>query len=305
MKPKFEWIDKALLHLFEAEGTTAHRLCTTDDGWVERFGRDILISYQKADVRERLMKELDLWSKNANLAVDRIFGRLMAKQNEPRATPQLLLGEQSDDPQTIVTERKLKFRIDFGSGYSVGLFLDQRENRGFVRQTAPKRLLNCFAYTCSFSVAAASVGGRTVNVDLSKKSLARGRENFAFNSLPTSDHRFIADDVRAVLRRLTRRCEKFDAIILDPPTFARARRGKDFRIEDDFEDLLLAALTIAERRAHILLSSNCATFRQSALELTARDSLGKLRRTGSLHQQPQPADFPPDTGASSVWLTLR
>src|SRR4029077_8305013 len=108
------------------------------------------------------------------------------------------------------------------AGYSVGLFVDQRENRRYVREMEPKRLLNCFAYTCSFSVAAAAGGAQTVNVDLLKKNLARGRENFALNALSTADHRFIADDVRPVLRRLARRGEKFDMIILDPPTFSRS-----------------------------------------------------------------------------------
>src|SRR5260370_23700537 len=103
------------------------------------------------------------------------------------------------------TEHHLKFGIDLGTGYSVGLFVDQRENRRFVRQTKPKRLLNCFAYTCSFSVAAASVGAQTVNVDLSKRSLERGRQNFGLNSLSTEGHQFVADDVRSVLHSLARR----------------------------------------------------------------------------------------------------
>ena len=54
MKTKSEWIDLALMRHFEAEGTDAHRLCTTDDGWVERFGREILISYKEPAARERL-----------------------------------------------------------------------------------------------------------------------------------------------------------------------------------------------------------------------------------------------------------
>src|SRR5205807_7003290 len=144
----------------------------------------------------------------------------------------------------------------------VGLFIDQRENRRYLRQVAPKRLLNCFAYTCSFSVAAASVGAQTVNIDLSKKSLERGRENFALNSLPTGDHRFISDDVLSVLPRLARQGEKFDSIILDPPTFSRSHRGKTFHVENDFERLLLQALEVVERDGRILLSTNCSTLRE-------------------------------------------
>ncbi len=48
MKTKSEWIDQKRLSEFDAEGTDAHRLCTTDNGWVERYGREILVSYKKA-----------------------------------------------------------------------------------------------------------------------------------------------------------------------------------------------------------------------------------------------------------------
>jgi 23S rRNA (cytosine1962-C5)-methyltransferase len=299
------WIDKELLCDFEAEGTDAHRLCTANDGWVERFGRDILISYQKTAARDRLIKELGLWGKNQNFQFRRIFGRLLPKRNEAREAPRLLFGNPDENLRSVVTERTLKFGIDFGAGYSIGLFLDQRENRSYARAAAPRRLLNCFAYTCSFSVAAAATGAQTVNVDLSKKSLARGRENFALNGLPTDDHRFIADDVRPILRRMARRGEKFDMIILDPPTFARPSRGKAFRVENDFEDLLLAALEIAGRDTCILLSTNCATLEERALEGMARHSLKKLRRAGALQRPPRPRDFPAGSGASTVWLTLR
>src|SRR6266436_5515486 len=254
MKMGSEWIDARLLRHFEAEGTDAHRLCTIGGGWVERFGRDILISFKKTAVRERLFQELYLWSATAGLRLGRIFTRFLPKKNEKRETPCLLSGNAEENLQSIATERHLKFGIDFGAGYSVGLFLDQRENRSYIRQAPPKRLLNCFAYTCSFAVAAASVGTKTVNVDLSKKSLARGRENFALNSLPTNDHRFIADDVTSVLPRLARKGEKFDMIILDPPTFSRSHRGKAFHVERDFENVLLAALELVARDGHILLS---------------------------------------------------
>ena len=201
MKMGTEWIDAGLLRHFEAEGTNAHRLCTIDDGWVERFGAIFSFLSKNAAVRERLFQELYLWSASVGFTLGRIFSRFLPQKNEERETPTLTSGNAEENLQTIATESHLKFGIDFGAGYSVGLFLDQRENRSYIRQAPPKRLLNCFAYTCSFSVAAASVGAKTVNVDLSKKSLARGRENFALNSLSTNDHRFIADDVRPVFCR--------------------------------------------------------------------------------------------------------
>lgn len=305
MKKKSEWIDQSLLRHFEMEGTNAHRLCTTDDGWVERFAHDVLISFKNTVARDRLTSELPVWAEQADFNFGRIFARFLPRKNEERETPRLLSGNSNEEPQTIATERLLKFGIDFASGYSVGLFVDQRENRSRVRAIAPKRLLNCFAYTCSFSVAAASTGSQTVNIDLSKKSLKRGEQNFSLNNLVVNDHRFIADDVLSVLPRLARRKEQFDAIILDPPTFSRSHQGKAFHVEGDFEQLLLAALEVAGRDAHILLSTNCSTLHEQGLEKMGRYCLKASRRAGQFHRTSPLPDFPAGAGASTIWLTLR
>jgi 23S rRNA (cytosine1962-C5)-methyltransferase len=299
------WIDARLFRDFQAEGTDAHRLCTMEDGWVERFGHDILISFKRVLVRERLIQELKEWSNGVLFNFARIFARFVPRRNEQREPPRLICGDPAENLQTIATERRLKFGIDFGAGFSVGLFPDQRENRSYVRRIAPKRLLNCFAYTCSFSLSAAYVGATTLNIDLSKKSLARGRENFALNNLATLGHGFIADDVMTVLPRLARKGEKFDVIILDPPTFSRSPGGKTFHVENDFETLLVNSLELAERSSHVLVSTNCSTLREHALEVVARYGLKAARRAGTLHRSPPLPDFPPGAGASSIWLTLR
>src|SRR3984893_16279705 len=222
---KADWIERGLLEAFEAEGTDAHRLCTIDGGWAERFGREILISFKTTAARDRLVHELNAWGKSVEFQIGRVFARFLPKKNEERETPKLIVANESENLETIATEHHLKFGIDFGAGYSVGLFVDQRENRKFVRQTASKWLPNCFAHTCSFSVAAASAGAQTVNVDLSKKSLERGRQNFVLNSLSTEGHQFIADDVRPVLRRLARRGQKFEMIMRDPPALSQTKGG--------------------------------------------------------------------------------
>jgi 23S rRNA (cytosine1962-C5)-methyltransferase len=301
----FGWIDASLFRDFQAEGTDAHRLCTMEDGWVERFGHDILISFKRVLVRERLIQELKEWADDIPFKFERIFARFVPRKSEQRDPPRLICGNPTENLQTIATERRLKFGIDFGAGFSVGLFPDQRENRSFVRQLAPKSLLNCFAYTCSFSVSAANVGATTLNIDLSKKSLARGCENFSLNSLSITAHRFIADDVMAVLPRLARKGEKFDVVILDPPTFSRSPGGKTFHVENDFEKLLVDSLELTARNGHVLVSTNCSTLREHALEVMARYGLKAARRAGTFHRSLPLPDFPPGTGASSIWLTLR
>jgi len=299
------WINKALMRAFEAEGTDAYRLCTIANGWVECFGRDILVSFKDQAGREQLTTEFFLWAEAMDFNTQRIFERFLPKRNEEREAPKLILGDSDSSSRTVVTERGLRYEIDFSSGYSVGLFVDQRENRSFVRKGNPERALNCFAYTCSFSVVAAIAGAKTVNVDLSQKSLERGRQNFALNNLPATDHQFIADDVFEVLPRLARKGEKFDLIVLDPPTFSRSHRGKTFKVQSDFESLLREALEVAGRDARILLSTNCATLNERALEIMARFCLKASRRAGTLHGEPRPHDFPRGSGANSIWLTLR
>jgi len=299
-----KWIDSQLMRGFEAEKTNAHRLCTASDGWVERFGADVLVSFKSETARERLTTEYFLWADTVGFTLSRMFARFLPKRNAEREAPKLLLGDQQANLRTVVMEHCLQYGIDFGTGYSVGLFVDQRENRRFVRQVEPRRLLNCFAYTCSFSVAAAAVGARTVSVDLSRRSLERGRENFSLNSLPVEEHRFITDDVFEVLPRLARRGEKFDMIVLDPPTFSRSRQGRTFQVQSDFENLLLSALELANRDSHILLSTNSSNLDERALEVMARFCLKAARRAGKFHRQPKPVEFPPDAGASTIWLTL-
>lgn len=207
--------------------------------------------------------------------------------------------------ETLVSEGNVQYGLDFTAGYSVGLFLDQRANRAIVREKVAKRVLNTFAYTCSFSVVAALAGAETLSVDLSRKSLDRGRANFSHNSLEPNQHRFVADDVLEFLPRLARRKELFDVIILDPPTFSRGNKGKRFRAEDDLQTLLNYALDVAAPEAKILLSTNCTKLTTAELERIAKISLKIARKSASTNQPPALPDFPPGTAASTLWLNLR
>lgn len=300
-----EWIQPDLVRAFQAEKTDAYRLCTFQDGWAERYGNDVLVSYKTELARERLTSELRLWALAVDFKIERVFARFLPKQNSEREAPRLIAGDPSAHWQTAAIERGLRYGIDFEAGYSAGLFLDQRHNRSFVRNLTPKYLLNCFAYTCSFSLVAATKGAKTISVDLSKKSLARGRENFLLNEQSLTKHRFLTDDLMEYLPRLARKGEKFDVIILDPPTFSRSKTGKAFQVERDFEKLLLSAIEVAERDCHILLSTNCSTLDEHALEVMARFGLKASRRAGSLHRESPLPDLPRGAGASTVWLTLR
>jgi 23S rRNA (cytosine1962-C5)-methyltransferase len=299
------WITVAQLQQLEGAGTNAHRLYSEPDGWVERLGADLLLSYKNDMALEEMQTGLGEWTAQTGFSVGRIFGKFLPRQNEDRISPVLLSGDSTLPLTTVVTENGVRYGLDFEAGYSAGLFLDQRANRALVRRSAPKRVLNTFAYTCSFSVVAALAGAETVSVDLSKKSLDRGRENFRLNELDDAQHRFIADDVLDVLPRLARRGDRFDVIIVDPPTFSRGNKGRRFQVEQHLEDLLAAGLEVAAPKARILLSTNCTRLDRRALEQTARYCLKGARLHGTFHQEPPLPDIPASLAAQTLWLTLR
>lgn len=282
----------AELAALEREHTNAHRLWTGPEGWVERFGDDYLVSTAGKD--SAIVERLPGWLEELGLRAKRAFARQLVKQPGQDDKPVQVSGE-TGPMETTVTERGLRFGLDFAAGYSAGLFCDQRANRAHLESLRPKRVLNCFAYTCAFSVAAARAGAETLSLDLSRKSLDRGRANLALNGLATERHRFIADDVFAVLPRLARRGEKFDAILLDPPTFSRNAKGKIFRVERDLGSLLGQALDVAAAGAEILLSTN-------AREIGA-ESLRTLARGLGSNAIPAPPEYPYGAAATTLWVS--
>ena len=293
-----------LWKMFEGEGTNAFRICTLSGAWIERLGADLLLSYQS----EALLPELLAWCAalpaSTGFVPARVFGRHLPLRNQERVSPVLLEGDGGLPLHTTVTEGGVRFGLDFSAGYSAGLFLDQRHNRAWVRQHAKGRFLNTFSYTCSFSVCAALAGAETLSIDLSRKSLSRGEANFALNGIPAEKHRFFAADVRESLPRLARKGERFDTIILDPPTFSTSHAKGRFRVEDDMGELVQAALEVAAPRGRLLVSTNCTRLGVRDLERICRMAL-KLRRLSGTFQPCLPLeDFPRGAGASCVWLQL-
>ena len=121
-----------------------------------------------------------------------------------------------------IVEYGLNFRVDVEAGQKTGFFLDQRENRQRVRELAEGReVLDCFAYTGGFSIAALAGGARRVlAIESSAPALEVARENLAANPLDAARVEFSQADVFAHLRQLRDRGAAFDLVILDPPKFA-------------------------------------------------------------------------------------
>lgn len=290
------WISPQEAQALAASGTDAFALAHGPDFRVERFGSSALISSRSDALIAPLHDALARWAESCGWRPARVFQRLLVQGPGQSDRPVLLAGDPAASPLEIVRESGLRFEVDFSASYSPGLFPDQRLNRLRLRELQPGRVLNTFAYTCAFSVAAAAAGAKTLSVDVSKSSLARGRRNFELNGIPTDGHRFLAEDAPAYLARLARRGETFDAILLDPPTFGRAGSGRTFRIERDLPLLIASAVAVAAPGAHILLSTNFHRWTLADLRQLAETSLPG--RT-PLHDAGSPRT--PHAGALSLW----
>jgi 23S rRNA (cytosine1962-C5)-methyltransferase len=134
-------------------------------------------------------------------------------------------GQTPDGPLEIV-ENGLRYSVDPAEGQKTGFYLDQRENRkiaaGYLRE---RRVLDMFCYSGGFSLAASVLGGakEIVAVDSSAKALALAEANAQLNR--ATNIRFQCGDGFETLESLAAAGERFDAVILDPPKFARSRRA--------------------------------------------------------------------------------
>ncbi|MEN9470084.1 MAG: hypothetical protein RL630_1817 [Verrucomicrobiota bacterium] len=294
------WLDQNLAAAFELESTTAFRLAAGPGFWVERYGSTALISHRPEIPSTQILAELHAWATKAEWSPSRIFCRQLVRSPGEKDSPILLEGDPDASPREVVMENGLPFEVDFQSGYNPGLFCDQRTNRTYLRELQPKRVLNTFAHTGAFSVAAARVGAETISVDISKSFLQRARRNFELNNLPLENHRFVAEDVLTYLRRLAKRDESFDAIILDPPTFGRGGSGKTFRVERDFPILLAETLNLARSGAAILLSTN---FSEWDADHLTEEAL-RLAPSATFQKIPPPPDFFGNPPSSTLWLQV-
>lgn len=294
-----KWTDRSVSAELFTDQTNVGGIATWESGKIERYGANVLISYATDSLPPEMLEDLDDWLELNGLTVDRVYAKRLVVGPGKDDAPTLIRGASDDGLVSLVREHGLNYEVDFRGGYSCGLFLDQRANRLRLRERNPARVLNTFAYTCSFSVAAAAAGAQTVSLDIAKVALERGRRNFTHNGISLDGHRFIADDVLDVFPRLVRRGEKFDAIILDPPTFSRGRSGRPFQVERDMAILIDFAVQCAAPRAAILISTNCTSLRSAELRRLAG---GLAPRARFINPEPLP-DLPQHT-ASTLWMEL-
>ena len=162
-----------------------------------------------------------------------------------------LLGEL---PQHwIIAEHGLRYQLDLGSKQNTGLFLDMRLGRQWVReQAAGKRVLNLFAYTCGFSVAAIAGGAaQVINLDMAKAALSRGRDNHRLNGQDLSRVKFLGHDLFKSWGKIIA-SGPYDLVIIDPPSFQKS----SFALSRDYPKILRRLAQLLTAQGQVLACLN-------------------------------------------------
>lgn len=234
---------------------------------------------------------------------------LTAEEREARAPRHAVRGQDAPE-EILVREGGLGFFVRLGDGLQTGLFLDQRDNRRRVRESSKGlSVLNLFAYTGAFTVAAAAGGAAsTVTVDVAKGPLDRARKNLDLLGESEERHRLLDVDALAYLKGAIKRGERYDLVILDPPSFATTKTST-FSVKDDLKKVIALALGVTRQGGRLFVSTNHRGIDRMRLRRTvheaAREVSCPLRQVKDL---PSAADFPPEPGAmpamKSVLVTL-
>lgn len=186
-----------------------------------------------------------------------------------------------------VLEYGVTFKVNLLDYLDTGLFLDHRETRKYVAYGAKdKRLLNLFAYTCSFSVHAAIAGAFfTKSVDMSNTYTAWGRDNFLLNGIDLSNHPIVRADCLKFLEEEIRTKTLYDIIVIDPPTVSRSKKmDQMFDVQIDYVYLIEKALQLLAPGGVVYFSTNSRKFKLD-------ESLFPSCRFREISEKTLPIDF--------------
>lgn len=174
---------------------------------------------------------ITLFSPETTEAIDALADQLLSKYSECKSIQlqhryelrgpiDVIRGEEFT--QLTIKENQLSYQIQLGKSRNTGLFLDMKNGRSWIQEnSANKRVLNLFSYTCGFSVAAIDGGAKNVlNVDMSSSALTVGRKNHRLNSHDLSHVKFEKLNIFNSFGRLKKR-GPFDLLICDPPTLQK------------------------------------------------------------------------------------
>ena len=209
----------------------------------------------------------------------------------------------------VVGWRDLKFRVKPMGFKHTGLFPEQAANWDMMidlikKANRPINVLNLFAYTGGATVACLSAGASVCHVDAAKNMVERAKENISLSGLSFDKARFIVDDCKKFVMREIRRGKKYDAIILDPPSYGRGSNGEIWKIENDlFDFMLLCEQVLSDNPLFVLINSYTTGLQPAVLnnilKMTMKNRKGKTDSYEVCLDTDEGIVLP--CGASGIW----
>lgn len=181
----------------------------------------------------------------------------------------------------LIKYKELSFRVKPTGFKHTGLFPEQSVNWDWIIENIKKRdkdikVLNLFAYTGGATVAAAYAGAEVVHVDASKGMINIAKENIKSSSLEDKNVRFIQDDVLKFVEREIRRGNKYDLVIMDPPSYGRGSKGELWEIERDLDPLIKRATELMNDDSFgFILNTYATEIAGSSFENLLKDNICK------------------------------
>jgi 23S rRNA (cytosine1962-C5)-methyltransferase len=226
-----------------------------------------------------------------SLGVQGVVLKIRTRDAAQQQIKQEVIGAEPPD-KLVVHEQGVPFEVHLMSGLNVGLFTDLREHRGRLgRFVAGRTVLNGFSYTGGLSVAAVRGGASSVSsVDLSSGVQKWATENFRLSGLDLAPHRFEVEDVSVYLSKAARRGQRWDVVILDPPTYSAARAAS-WSMRSDYPDLIGRACAVLSPGGLLWLSANARDL--APLAGLAHEAFRRVKRPAQLLEiGGLPPDYP-------------
>lgn len=213
----------------------------------------------------------------------------------PQSTTEWLVGNPIDE--LTIIEGGLRYLIDLGKKQNSGLFLDMRYGRNWVREHAKgQRILNLFAYTCGFSVAAIEGGAdHVVNLDMARGALSRGRDNHRLNGHDLSRVSFLGHDLFKSWAKVTN-SGPYDLVIIDPPSFQKG----SFLLTKDYQRVLRRLPDLLTPQGTVLACMNDPALGEDFLIDGVTQEAPGLRFVERLQNPPEFPDIDAQSGLKAL-----
>ena len=182
----------------------------------------------------------------------------------------------------------LRFNVGLMGFKHTGLFPEQAANWDYISakiRAAGREInvLNLFSYTGAATLAAAAAGASVCHVDAARGMVARAQENAKLSGLAEKPVRWIVDDCAKFIAREIRRGRRYDALIMDPPSYGRGPSGEIWKLEDDLYDFLkLCAGVLRDRPLFVLINSYTTGLSPLTLTYITQSLLGGRAESGEL-----------------------